>query len=203
MGAIIRSARQADLAALYSIVLQVADNGRDATTLHHLHDIQGEVYVGPYVTFEPDLAFVLEDGEGPAGFVLGALDSWLFEQRLEREWWPALRRRYLDAAEMPGQLLQDDERMLALIQDPPKAPAAILADHPSHLHIDIHPRQQGNGHGRRLIETLFDTLAGQGSRGVHLFVGIANRSAIDFYRHVGMSEFSREPGAIAMVRRFR
>ena len=118
MAAIIRRARKIDLAALYSIVLQVADNGRDATALHRFPDIQGEVYVGPYVTLEPDLAFVLEDDEGPAGFALAALDSRQFEELLERKWWPTLRERYANTADMPGGLLPDDKRLLALIRHP-------------------------------------------------------------------------------------
>lgn len=202
MEAIIRRAREGDLAALYRIVLQVADNGRDATALHRFPDIQGEVYVGPYVTLEPDLAFVLEDEEGPAGFTLAAFDSRQFEHVLEREWWPMLRRRYAGLADTQAALLPDDERLLALIRHPPIAPSAIVAEYPSHLHIDIHPRQQGKGHGRRLIETLFDALAAKNSRGVHLFVGIENRPAINFYRRIGMTELLREPGAIVMVQDF-
>lgn len=199
MGVIIRPAQIADIAALYNIVLQVADNGRDATLLHRLLDIQGEVYVGPYLMFEPGLAFVLEDAEGPAGFALGALDSRIFEEKLEREWWPLLRQRYAEIKDMLEHLLPYDQRMLALIQNPPIVPSEILTKYPSHLHIDIHPRQQGRGHGRRLIDTLLCALTENGSPGVHLFVGIDNVPAIDFYRHIGMNEFMRQPGAIVMV----
>ena len=34
---------------------------------------------------------VLDDGTGPGGYVLGALDTRAFEARCEREWWPPLR----------------------------------------------------------------------------------------------------------------
>ncbi len=75
VAAIIRPAHRADLPAIYGVVLQTADSGGDATALHRLPDVQGDVYAGPYVTFEPALAFVLEDDRGLAGFVVGALDS--------------------------------------------------------------------------------------------------------------------------------
>ena len=196
MSAVIRQAHLDELPALYSIVLQTADNGGDATALHRLPHVQGDVYIGPYVTFEPGLAFVIEDDQGPAGFTVGALDSRRFEARLEQEWWPVLRHKYKDAATQD--LLLDDQRLLDLIFHPPAAPEAILPDYPSHLHIDILPRQQGKGNGRRLIETLFDALAAKGSPGVHLFVGARNQRAIAFYRRLGMTEFSSDARAVGM-----
>lgn len=200
MAAIIRPARRNELPTLYDIVLKSANNGGDATALHRLPDVQGDVYVGPYVVLEPDLAFVLADDHGPAGFALGAADSRRFEARLEQEWWPPLRHKYQDAAKTMA-LLPDDERLLGLIHAPHTAPDAILADYPSHLHIDILPRQQGKGNGRRLIETLFDALAATGSPGVHLFVGARNAPAIAFYRRLGMTEFSRDANTLGMCRR--
>ncbi len=196
MSAVIRQAHQDELPALYGIVLQTANNGGDATALHHLPDVQGEVYVGPYVTFEPAFAFVIEDDQGPAGFALGALNSRRFEARLEQQWWPPLRQKYQDAAKQD--LLLDDRRLLGLIFNPPTAPEAILLDYPSHLHIDILPRQQGKGNGRKLIETLFDALDAKGSPGVHLFVGARNQRAIAFYQRLGMSEFSRDAWTVGM-----
>ena len=38
-------------------------------------DALGRIYVGPYLKYEPDLALVLEDGEGVCGYCLGAMDS--------------------------------------------------------------------------------------------------------------------------------
>ena len=198
MSAVIRQAQLDELPALYSIVLQTANNGGDATALHRLPDVQGEVYVGPYVTFEPAFAFVVEDEQGPAGFAVGALNSRRFEARLEQEWWPSLRQKYRDAATQD--LLFDDQRLLGLIFHPPAAPEEILPDFPSHLHIDILPRQQGKGSGRRLIETLFDAFAAKGSPGVHLFVGARNDRAIAFYRRMGMTAFSRDARTLGMCK---
>ena len=196
MTALIRLARPDDVPALYEVVLKTANSGGDATPLHRLPDVQGDVYLGPYVALEPELAFVLEDDRGVAGHVVGAADSRRFEARLEREWWPLQRLKYKDAAK--SNLLPDDERLLGLIASPNVAPEAVVRDYPSHLHIDILPRQQGKGHGRRLIETMFDALAAKGSPGVHLFVGIRNLGAIAFYRHLGMQEVSRNERAIGM-----
>lgn len=199
MTAIIRTARPADLPAICDITLKTAAYGGDATALHRLPEIEGDVYAIPYMTFEPDFAFVLEDDLGLAGYVLGAPDSRRFEARLDRHWWPKLRRKYADAA--GRDLLPDDRRLLASINDPHRAPESVLPDYPSHLHIDILPRQQGKGQGRRLIETLFDALAAKGSPGVHLYASVRNDRAIAFYRRVGMTEFFRDARAIGMCRR--
>ena len=76
-----------------------------------------------------------------------------------------------------------------------------MGEYPSHLHIDILPRQQGKGFGRKLIETLFAALAAKGSPGVHLFVGARNLTALAFYRRIGMTEFSRDAQTVGMCRK--
>ena len=83
-----------DVDALYQICLQTADSGEDATALFRDGNLPGHVYVGPYVTFEPSLAFVAEDAAGIGGYIVATLDSRAFDRRMEQSWWPALRARY-------------------------------------------------------------------------------------------------------------
>ena len=90
----IRPYQPDDLDDLYRVCLQTADNGRDGTSLFRDPKLPGHVYAGPYAIFEPSLAFVAEDTAGVGGYVVAALDSQAFEQRLERDWWPALRATY-------------------------------------------------------------------------------------------------------------
>ena len=52
--------------------------------------ILGHVFAAPYGLFEPSLAFVAEDEVGVGGYIVGALDSRAFEERLEAGWWPTL-----------------------------------------------------------------------------------------------------------------
>ncbi len=100
----IRRYRPDDLDSLHRVCLQTADIGQDATPLFHYPELPGHVYVGPYVTFEPSLVFVAEDAAGIGGYIVAALDSQAFEQRLEQDWWPALRARYPE----PSQDVADD-----------------------------------------------------------------------------------------------
>jgi ribosomal protein S18 acetylase RimI-like enzyme len=185
----IRGYQPGDLADLYRICLLTADSGRDATALYTDPRLPGEIYAAPYGVFEPGLAFVAEDDEGVGGYVLGALDTAAFEERLERDWWPRLRERYPElplgqaaALPQPEQLARRD------IHQPWLADRELVRRYPSHLHIDLLPRLQGRGLGRALMDTLLAALRARGSRGVHLFVSPDNHRAIAFYRHLGLTK---------------
>ena len=185
MTTLIRGYRPADLAAIYEICLLVGDNGEDATPLYRERSILGDLYAGAYGLLSRQFAFVAEDPEGVCGFTLGVLDTAAFEKRLEQEWWPALRQRYRDPRDIPAAKRNADERAASLIHHPPRAPSHILAAYPSHLHIDVLPRQQGQGLGGRLMQSLLDALGEAGSTGVHLVVSAGNPRAIGFYHHQG------------------
>lgn len=188
----IRPARSADRDALYRICLQTGDSGQDATALYRDPELIGHIWAGPYLALEPRLAFVLADAAGVAGYVIGALDSADFEARLERQWWPELRARYPDPVAVPAAARTPDQRLAYRLHHPNRTPPNLLPDYPSHLHIDLLPRGQGGGNGRRLIQMLLDALKNQGSGGVHLGVGAKNERAIGFYQHVGFTELERD-----------
>ena len=194
----IRPATPADRDALYDICLKTGASGQDATHLYHDPEVLGHIYAGPYLRFQPELAFVLEDAQGVCGYVIGALDSRDFAATLEREWWPKLRQQYpqphTDAAQRTP-----DERMANLIHHPHPAPEHLLSQYPSHLHIDLLPRAQGGGHGKRLMFRLFEALQAAGSPGVHLGVGGKNTNAQAFYRHLGFTELSRDAAGNATL----
>ena len=182
----IRSVRATDRDAVYEICLRTADAGDDGAHLYADPELPGHVWAGPYVALEPERGFVVVDGDDRAiGYVLAARDSREFEARLERQWWPDLRARY------PLDVTRDragDRTAVHLIHHPPVADDAIVAAHPSHLHIDLLPVAQGRGHGRRLVARLAASLRDAGSPGIHLGVSSRNRRAIDFYRHLGFAE---------------
>jgi ribosomal protein S18 acetylase RimI-like enzyme len=182
----LRPYRPADHDAVYDICVRTGAAGEDATHLLRDPALLGHVYAGPYVELVPDLAFVVEDDDGVAGYILGAADTGEFQDCLEREWWPGLRRRY-PVYRTDGDAAFDD-LLIALMHSPARAPADLVAAYPSHLHIDLLPRLQGQGWGRRLIDTLSERLRATGSHGLHLGVATANTKAQAFYRAVGFTE---------------
>ena len=186
----IRPYRPGDRDDLYQVCLETADNGRDASGLVSDPRLPGEVWVGPYLAFEPSLAFVAEDAGGAGGYVLAALDSHQFEERLECDWWPARRAAYPEpAADKIAGLAPINRYALHDIHHPWRTADKLTGRYPSHLHIDLVPRLQGRGIGGRLIATLLSQLREQGSRGVHLMVGRDNRRAVGFYQHLGFAEY--------------
>jgi len=187
----IRPYRPGDLDALYRICLLTGDNGQDATS--HFHDPQllGHFFAAPYGLFEPSLAFVAEDSEGVGGYILGALDTRAFEEQLESKWWPHLRTRYPDpSAILAPEQRTPDQHVAYMIHHRWHIPEELAARYPSHLHIDLLPRLQAGGYGRRLTDTLITALRSQGSEGVHLHVTHGNRRAAGFYRHLGFTELA-------------
>ncbi|PYE54158.1 GNAT family N-acetyltransferase [Deinococcus yavapaiensis] len=191
----IRPYRPGDLDALYDICLLTGDSGQDASGLYEDPKLLGHVYAAAYGIFQPEFAFVVDDELGVAGYVIGALDSRAFEATLEREWWPNLREQYPRPTK-PKEDWTPDDRIINLLYGRSAGDEALLDAYPSHLHIDLLPRAQGGGNGRKLMHTLFDALARAGSPGVHLGVGARNTRAVGFYEHIGFERLAEKPGSI-------
>lgn len=191
----IRPASLHDLPGAYRVCLQTADSGRDATALYRNPDLPGHVFVGPYIVSPADVALVVSDELGLAGYVVAAVDTRAFEAWAEENWWPALRSQYPARA---GDT--HDERVIRFMHDPPQAPDALVGDYPAHLHINLLERVRGQGLGRALIERLLATLWQRGTAGIHLEVSEANRQAIAFYKRVGFVDLERRRNSRVMGR---
>lgn len=189
----LRPCRPDDLDDLVRICLLTGDAGQDASALHQDPALLGQIYAAPYAVLEPELAFAVEDEGGVAGYVLGALDTTAFEDRMERDWWPALRRLHPDPEGEPGPHWSADDHLVRQIHRPTRTPRRIARPWPSHLHIDLLPRLQGQGWGKRLIDHWLDAAAAAGSTGVHLGVAGRNARGLRFYEAYGFTELQRLP----------
>ncbi len=181
----LRSFRSEDEDACYEICLRTADDGGDASRLHHDPRIVGEVWVGPYLRLFPEFALVVEDEDGVGGYVVGAADTDRFDERAEREWYPPLRRRYPRGHFPAG---TRDAALVDLIHAPPRTPREIVETHPAHLHIDLLPRLQRRGFGRKLMGAFLARVRAAGAGTVHLGCSPSNANAIAFYRHLGFED---------------
>ena len=194
----VRPFRPDDLEALYRICLETGDNGEDATHLYRDPKLLGELYAAPYAVREPELTFVLEDGEGVCGYILGAFDTGAFERWLEREWFPPLRERY-PRPEGDNATWTNYDWVVSEFYEDRSDHDDLLADYPAHLHIDLLPRAQGRGNGRALMETFLAALTERGSPGVHLGTSPQNVRAERFYLRMGFYELRRdEPHHLTM-----
>ncbi|WP_448059866.1 GNAT family N-acetyltransferase [Cellulomonas hominis] len=111
----------------------------------------------------------------------------------------------LDIRSEPGPQLVADDRMqdavlVRRLHHPEEiAPADVLARYPAHLHIDLLPRAQGGGLGRRLITALADALRERGIPGVHLGVEASNTGARAFYARIGFTVAQQNDGGALLV----
>ena len=181
----IRSFRPGDEDALYEVCLRTGDAGQDATGLYDDPRLLGEVYVGPYLRFAPEFAWVYADEADVArAYVLGVTDTRAFDELLEERWWPELRSRYpLETAPANPR----DREIVAYVHAPERRSPELVADYPAHLHIDLVPEVQGGGRGGAMLRTLLDALAAAGASGAHLGVARSNERAIGFYTHLGFT----------------
>lgn len=185
-----------DLAGIYHVCLATGASGEDATGLYVDPNLLGHVYAGPYVTLEPEHAWVLRDGESIVGYAIGARDTTRFEARCASTWWPPLQAMYPHDRARPDR----DAALVRKIHAPDRTAPDLLERYPSHLHIDVLPIAQGRGRGRALLERVVGSLFDAGSPGIHLGVGAKNLRAIGFYEHMGFTRLKVLPGALLMGR---
>ena len=79
----IRAFRPDDLDSLYRICLATGDAGADAAHLYRDPELVGHVYAGGYAALSPQTAFVAEDGEGVAGYIIGPADTRAFDAKMD------------------------------------------------------------------------------------------------------------------------
>lgn len=189
---LIRNVTVEDIPALYNVCLKTGDSGNDATHLYKNISVLGEVYVGPYVTFNPDSSFVLiDDEEKISGYALSTFDTIEFEAKCAEQWWPLLQAKY----QLPNIANKDqwnsDNFIEYEIFNPTPSPKEVLEDYPSHGHIDLMPHVQGKGWGKKLMTSVGDSLIEMGSRGMHLRVSHINYRALGFYNKLGYPEIMK------------
>lgn len=192
----IRRFRTGDEAALAEVCLRTGDAGGDATGMLADDDLWAVLFVLPYVARHPEFAFVVESEGRVVGYIVGAPDTHAFESWFREQWWPRFAGRWPEPADVRTR--QDGLIRYAYARG---AEATPFADtHPAHLHIDLLPEAQGQGWGRRLIDTLLDALTDAGVPGVHLVASSANTGAVAFYRRLGFTELPAPEGEQAFAR---
>ncbi|MBK9137998.1 MAG: GNAT family N-acetyltransferase [Verrucomicrobia bacterium] len=187
----IRPARPEDQAGAYYVCLKTGNYGQDGEPFYREDpDALGRIFVGPYLAFEPELSLILEDDAGICGYALGAFDSRAFYARYEAEWRPRLCAQFPEPDGDPRQWTRV-QQVHHWYHHPDYFCPEPYAAYPSHLHIDLLPRAQGRGFGRRMLEEVMDKLRQRGSPGAHLGVSLLNTPALGFYQRLGFKELIR------------
>jgi len=179
---------------LYELCLKTGYQGKDASDLFSDPYTMGNYYAAPYLSYPMGINFVAEHNCKPQGYIVAVPDTDSFNQWMEENWLPPLRKR------CPQTLLSyrsnyEKEIIEAIHRSHfPAAEASQpwYSDYPAEFHINLHPNIQRKGIGRVLMNNLFMELAQQGVSGVTLGVGSQNSGAIIFYEKMGFSVLAEE-----------
>jgi ribosomal protein S18 acetylase RimI-like enzyme len=196
--AFVRRYRDEDAEAVADICVRTADAGRDATGIYQDPAILDHLFAAPYIALDPELAFVLDDGTGRAvGYVLGTEDTHRFADRFRDEWLP--RVAGLHAAPPAGDWEGPDELMAWLLHNPDRLKVEGLEAYPAHLHIDLLPGHQRQGHGSALLDRLVRELAARRAPALHVGMLTANTAARKFYDRLGFHRIPIEDPALTYL----
>jgi ribosomal protein S18 acetylase RimI-like enzyme len=185
MEPLIRPYRDGDHDAVYDICVRTGAASNDARGLYSTDDLIPDIYAGPYLLIEPELAFVLDNGERAVGYIIGTADTERFVRAYRERWIPGMRERYPVPPAGPGTA---EDRQLANLFDPERMIRPELAPHPAHLHINLLPDYQGKGFGRDLMTEFLAAAARNGAPSAHLSVYTVNTGARAFYAKLGWHE---------------
>ena len=195
----LRRALPADAPALTEICVRTGHRGQDARGVYSDPDLLAAMYLLPYLALEPDWCWVGEDESlAPAGYIVGTPDTRAFSARAEAQYWPALRARHPPP---PHDDMRLQARLTRALHSSPPSSLPFLDSHPAHLHIDLLPQAQGQGHGGSLMALFIEALRAAGVPGVHLGVSAQNPRAIAFYRHIGFETLQDAGWGLWMGRR--
>ncbi len=189
---LIRNAHPADLPYLYDICAKTAFNGGDAR--HLLSDplIIGQYFLAPYVIFNPDWCWVVEQNNCLLGYLVSTPDSKIFANWMTSNWLGVIRQLY------PVTQLSDLSSYEIWLRDLIHRDPVLddfITDFPAHLHVDLLPKAQGQRLGSRLIGLLEQKLIQQKIPGYHLAMS-ADNSAGNFYESNGLKILRQDSGVI-------
>ena len=191
----IRPFRLGDEAALAEICVRTADAGQDATGLFRDDLLWADIFVLPYVARHPNVAFVVAGDSGVLGYAVAVPDTRAFEEWFRTEWWPARGARFARPGGNPR-----EAAILAYADARGAAADPYAGTYPAHLHIDLLPALQGQGHGRALVERVSAELRDLGVPGLHLVASAGNTAALAFYDRLGFTRLPSDPDVQAFGR---
>jgi ribosomal protein S18 acetylase RimI-like enzyme len=191
---VIRGYRPADRADCFEICVRTADLGNDATGKYSSDELMAELFFAPYVDLDPSLAFVVDDGDWVVGYVVATADTRQFVERYRAE----LMENFVAAHPLDTLDAGAEADMVSLGHHPEHLLIPEIDAYPAHLHIDLLPQAQGQGWGRRLIETERAALAARGVPRVHLTMATDNRAARAFYDRLGFHQLATGGGVTTL-----
>ncbi|QVQ52845.1 GNAT family N-acetyltransferase [Spiractinospora alimapuensis] len=192
----IRAATTDDADAIREIAC-LAEPEDAATATELTAALNCAVFVDPYLTLDPDLVFVADDGTRPVGYVLGTGDTPTFVGRYRAEYLPEVAPR-LPLGE--GEPITWDEKFAWLLHNPEYMLLEDVSAYPAHLHVNLLPGHTRAGLGRELVARFVDALRERRVGGVHLATALDNIGGQAFFHALGFQHVEADLPASFFVR---
>jgi ribosomal protein S18 acetylase RimI-like enzyme len=194
----LRRTTESDAPSLSQICLLTGNAGTSAEHLHKFGELPGLVYAVPYVKLPTTFGFVMVDSDDGkvVGYILGSTDTRTFEREAENSWWPPLRAKY-PVSGLRG-LKEADKNYINLLHHPHKAPQSCIKFATAHVHVNILPKYQRQGWGKKLMSEAIEYLKSQRIEGVWLGLDLRNDSARKFYEKLGFVDIDASAGTMGM-----
>ncbi len=147
-----------------------------------------------YLRFLPSNCYVaIDESDGRvAGYILGAVDSKLWERIFTRRmYWRIAARAFLVSW---WKYPESFRHVLSWARHYVDVSEPYFADYPAHLHINVLPGFQRRGIGDGLMRLFEERILAQGATGVHLVTSNRNVKALPFYAKHGYAVLADMPG---------
>lgn len=198
----IRPYRPQDQAALEEITYRTGFQGEDLTGRNFFDDrrLFFLIFIYYYPRYEPQHCFVAVDTrtrtDAVVGFICGTPDTAAQRARFQKKVVPriALRALLYTVWRYPRTFiaLLGMLRLWRELEDGESA-AAIQAEYPAHLHIDLLAEYQSMGVGTRLMGRFEAHMSSLNVEGIHLQTSNHNRKAVPFYAKMGFELINQTP----------
>jgi ribosomal protein S18 acetylase RimI-like enzyme len=193
---IIRAYGAYDFDDVYGIYARTAETAVSGVGRHSGGAVDPDLVVAPYVVFEPELAFVVDDDDDSvAGYVLATADTRQFVERVRTEWMPRLSNRHRHGPAVP---LVPSERRVLPGADPERLLVNELDAYPAHFQINVLPNMRGRGVGRMLIDSVRMALRARDVPGMHVTLDPNNDRLAGFYHRLGFMPLRSTPTAFGI-----
>jgi len=197
---IIRPYQPQDQAALEEITYRTGYQGEDLTGRGFFDDqrLFFLIFIYYYPRYEPQHCFVAVDTRTDAvvGFICGTPDTARQRARFQKKIVPriALRALLYTTWRYPRtfKALMGMLRLWREVEDRESA-AAIPADYPAHLHIDLLAEYQSMGIGTHLMRRFEAHMSSLDVAGIHLQTSNYNHKAVPFYHKMGFELIKETP----------
>jgi ribosomal protein S18 acetylase RimI-like enzyme len=148
-----------------------------------------------YTEFSPDLCFMaLDEANKAVGYILGTTDTAAQKADFAKKMIPRIGRHLLFNTFWTSREDYLKARAWSKNRKRPRLDDELLRDYPAHLHINLLPGFQGQGHGSQLMAKFLGELRSRGVKGVHLGTNSANEKAVPFYKKMGFTVLDEKPG---------